>query len=70
LPEKLPPNRPEYNALVKLLSLGSGILGLAISGYFLDQKFHTLPLWTAAGIFLGVLYSFYEAWRIHRGEGP
>jgi len=66
VPEKPPSNRPEYNALVKLLNLGSVIFVLALLGIWLDQKFHTLPFWTAAGILLGVLYSFYEAWRVYK----
>jgi len=53
--------------LVKLFNLGSIILLLSLLGFWLDQKFHTLPLWTVIGIALGMAYSFYEAWLIHKG---
>ena len=52
--------------LVKLFNLFSITFGLAIAGYFLDQKFHTLPLCMAIGIILGMLYSFYEAWKLYK----
>ena len=66
MPEKFPSKPPGYDALVKLLNLGSVIFGLALVGIWLDQKFHTLPLCTAIGIALGVLFSFYEAWRVYK----
>jgi len=66
VPEKPPSNRPELNMLVKLFNLGSVILALALLGFWLDQKFHTLPLCTVIGIALGMLFSFYEAWQMHR----
>jgi F0F1-type ATP synthase assembly protein I len=62
----MPEKRPELNMLVKLLNLGSIIFALALLGFWLDQKFHTLPLWMVIGIIAGMLYSFYEAWQIHR----
>jgi len=66
LPDKTPPKPPGSDALAKLLSFGSVILGLALFGCWLDLKYHTLPLWTTIGIVLGVLVSFYEAWRVHQ----
>ncbi len=52
--------------LVKLFNLGSIIFILALLGFWLDQKFQTLPLCTMIGIALGMAYSFYEAWQIHK----
>lgn len=51
--------------LVKLFNLGSVIFVLALIGVWLDRKFQTLPIYTLIAIALGVLYSFYEAWRIY-----
>jgi hypothetical protein len=68
MPKKTPSNRPELNMLVKLFNLGSIIFVLALIGLWLDQKFHTVPLYTLLGIALGVLYSFYEAWQIYKQE--
>lgn len=66
MPNKFPSNRPELNMLAKLFSLGSIIFGLALLGFWLDHKYRTVPLWTIIGIALGMLYSFYEAWLVHR----
>ena len=66
MPNKFPSKEPEINMFVKLFNLGSIIFVLALLGFWLDQKFHTLPLWTIIGIALGMLYSFYEAWQIHQ----
>jgi hypothetical protein len=68
LPEKLPSNRPDFSLLMKLFNLSSIIFALAIIGYCLDRKFHTLPAGTTIGAFLGVLYSFYAAWKVYRQE--
>ena len=68
MPKKFPSNQPELNMLVKLFNLGSIIFVLALLGFWLDQKFHLLPLLTLIGIALGMLYSFYEAWQIHHKE--
>ena len=66
--KKFPSKQPEVNALVKLLNLGTIILILAVGGYWLDKKFNTLPLFILLGIALGMAYSFYEAWQIHKEE--
>ena len=66
MPGKFPSKRPEINALVKLFNLASIIFVLALLGIWLDQKFRTLPLYTLLGIALGIAYSFYEAWLIHK----
>jgi F0F1-type ATP synthase assembly protein I len=68
MPGKSPKNRPELALLVKLLNLGSIILVLGLLGIWLDLKLHTIPLYTIIGIVLGVLFSFYEAWRIYHKQ--
>lgn len=68
VPKKFPSKQPEINMLVKLFNLGSIIFILALIGFWLDRKFHTLPLCLIIGIVLGMLYSFYEAWQIHHEE--
>lgn len=69
MPKKPLSKQPELDMLFKLLNLGSIIFVLALVGFWLDQKFHTLPLGTVVGIALGMLYSFYEAWQIYHQSG-
>jgi len=63
MPEKIPPNRPDYSLLSKAWNIGIAIILLTLLGYWLDQKFHTTSIFTLMGASLGILYSLYEAWR-------
>ena len=62
MPEKTPPNRPNYSLLSKAWNIGTAIVLLTLTGHWLDQKFHTSALFTLIGAILGILYSLYEAW--------
>ena len=44
-------------------NIGTAIVLLTMSGFWLDTKFHTSALFTLSGAVLGILYSLYEAWR-------
>jgi len=63
VPDKPPTNRPDFSLLTKATNIGMAIVILTLSGYWLDQKFHTTDIFTIAGASLGILYSLYEAWR-------
>ena len=41
-----------------------GLLGFG--GYYLDQKYKTEVLFTLIGIFLALIWIFYEVWKIVR----
>jgi len=68
VPEKPPSNRPDYSLLSKVWNIGGGIVFLTLLGYWLDQKFHTSPVWMLVGAGLGVMYCFYEAWQAFKKE--
>ena len=53
MPEKYP----------SVWNIATAIVVLTLTGYWLDQKFHTSAVFTLAGAILGILYSLYEAWR-------
>jgi len=62
MPDKLPPDRPDYSLLSKAWNIGTAIILLTLLGHWLDQKFHTSAIFTLVGAGLGILYSLYEAW--------
>ena len=62
MPEKLPPNRPDYTLVSKAWNVGVAIVLLTLLGHWLDQRFHTSAIFTIGGAALGILYSLYEAW--------
>jgi len=62
VPEKFPPNRPDYSLLSKAWNIGIAIILLVLLGHWLDKRFHTSDIFTLAGAALGILYSLYEAW--------
>jgi F0F1-type ATP synthase assembly protein I len=68
MPKKFPQDRPDYSLFSKVWSIGSGIVILTLIGYWLDQKFHTTPVWMLAGAGLGVMYCFFEAWQAYKKE--
>ncbi len=39
---------------------------LGFGGYLLDRKFDTEPVFTLSGIFLALVWIFYEVWKIVR----
>jgi ATP synthase protein I len=58
------PNRNRYRAIGALAGIGFGLaiptaLG-AFLGYWLDNRWHTLPWLTMVGLFLGLAAGFME----------
>lgn len=41
-----------------------GMVFYFLLGFFLDKKFETGQFYTLCGIFLGLFYGFYEAWKL------
>lgn len=68
LEKKPTPRPPDYTLLSKAWNLGFLIVFLTLLGHWLDQKLHTSALLTLSGAALGVLYCFYEAWRVLKGK--
>ena len=49
-------------------SAASAFALLGFGGYYLDQKNGTEPLYTLIGIFLALIWIFYEVWKIVRNN--
>jgi len=62
MPEKIPPNRPDYSLISKAWNIGVAIVLLTLLGHWIDQNYHTSVIFTLVGATLGILYSLYEAW--------
>ncbi|MDE1921192.1 MAG: AtpZ/AtpI family protein [Candidatus Omnitrophica bacterium] len=64
MPKKPADERPQFFLMSQGWNIAIAILVLVLLGHWMDEKFHTAYLFTAAGALLGVLYSLYEIWRM------
>ena len=69
IPKKRNQSDPNYRGYGAAVSLGTtltaGIVLCSLGGYWLDQKLDTkTPIWTLAGVFLGLVFGGYEVWKV------
>ena len=63
------PNRRRYGPALSLgTNIAAGMLGLTFAGYYLDRRFGEGEgeTFTLIGLFLGLVYSGYEVWKVVR----
>ncbi|MCM8538747.1 MAG: AtpZ/AtpI family protein [Lentisphaeraceae bacterium] len=59
-------NKGQGSAIGLGSSAASAFALLGFGGYYLDQKYGTEVVFTLIGIFLALLWIFYEVWKIVR----
>jgi hypothetical protein len=61
MPDKIPPDRPDFTSLNKIWNIAAAIIILTLLGHWLDVRQHTSVIFTLLGAMLAMVYCVYDA---------
>lgn len=62
-------NKNQGSAIGLGSSAAAAFALFGFGGYYLDQKYETKVVFTLIGLFLALIWIFYEVWKVVRNDG-